>query len=409
MTSRLLCSSFVILAACFDGAHRDSNACAAADTCETPMATCSGNTLRTFQPSCDDGTCSYASTDTDCGSVGCCADHCCAVVPSNRDVFGKLESTGMVLTPLNGTFDTDTQCTEASPLGACTVVARTGLPEACVCRMDELSIGILKIGGTRALALLASRKVTIYGQLDVSADVVRNGPGASSAYPTAAALRAGGEGGSFGSPGGGASPADGYGTDNLIPLHGGMRGRNGGTPGGGGGGGALQITAGERIDVNGVIDAGGGGGTTGTSSNETCGGSGGGSGGAILLEAPIINVPGFVAANGGGGGGGAANFGVGTNAADASSSQQASGGVGSKNNFCDGKPVPAGDGGRGAFDLSGAESGGPLSIGPTCAVSFGGGGGGGGGLGRIRINTSSECNCTGRVLPRPSTGLVAKS
>src|SRR5438105_12405612 len=89
-----------------------------------------------------------AFTCSACGPAGCCTDHCCAVEPSNADVTGELQPTGLAVTA-NGTFDTNTECTASSALGNCTVVPRSGLPEACVCRMDRLAISNVRVSGAR--------------------------------------------------------------------------------------------------------------------------------------------------------------------------------------------------------------------------------------------------------------------
>lgn len=130
------------------------------------------------------------------------------------------------------------------------------------------------------------------------------------------------------------------------------------------GGGAVQISAGTRIDIGvlGVIHVGGGG--------VGYKGNGGGSGGAILLEAPKVRVLGRLAANGGGGSSGLA---PGASAgADATDDDQPAiggqtapkGGNGSAGSTIDGQPG----------DASGTD--GDL------------GGGGGGGAGRIRIDVA---------------------
>ena len=83
--------------------------------------------------------------------------------------------------------------------------------------------------------------------------------------------------------------------------------------GGGGGAGGLQITAGRRLIVNGVIDASGGDGGSGTfpplptNPNDLAQAGGGGAGGAVLLQSPLIQVqavPGRIKVAGGEGGSG---------------------------------------------------------------------------------------------------------
>src|SRR5512143_833034 len=135
------------------GAHRDYDndvdsgmSDAAATTCgpvtcdQAPANACvDQDTLRTYTATCVDNACRYPASDVECGTAGCCGDHCCAIEPSNSDVFGFLAPTGLVVAPPNGTFDTDASCTTTSELGSCAVVPRPGLGEACVCKVDELT------------------------------------------------------------------------------------------------------------------------------------------------------------------------------------------------------------------------------------------------------------------------------
>jgi hypothetical protein len=385
--------------------------CGAVTCGDVPAPTCvDATTLREYTAACSDGACTYPSTDTTCGDAGCCGDHCCEVALSNGDVVGPIQLTGLSVAPPNGSFDTDLECTASSALGACSVVARANLPEACVCRMDELSIGSLEVKGSRALVILAYETVRIQTILDVSGNPGMPGPGAVWHYQDPAQL-GGGAGGSFataGSSGGnGAAPAATYGGAPLIPLLGGMSGQGGGR-GGGGGGGALQITAGVRIDVVGLINAGGGGGEGGYATYSISGGGGGGSGGGILLEAPKVVMTGRLNANGGGGGGGGGDRGWGAAGEDAYD-DFASGGQGNDGSGC---PlygyVYGGDGGNGATRTSTPSSGQSSDHDSRCIgnPSFVGGGGGGGGLGRIRINTLTGCQCSGITSPTVSFGTL---
>ncbi|MBN2359772.1 MAG: hypothetical protein JXR83_09985 [Deltaproteobacteria bacterium] len=205
----------------------------------------------------------------------------------------------------------------------------------------------LRVVGSRALALLACSTVDLAGIVDVSATGsldhvymevggpggyhggVKGQPGGGPCSGQAggggrfngAMQSTGGGGGGHGGVGGAGGPFAGYsagaggavcGEAELIPLRGGSGGAGqvaiaGSNPSGdhlgvgGGGGGAVQITAGERLDIRfggGVIAAGGGGGQTGNG-----GGAGGGAGGAILLEAPVVTLVSgaILTANGGGG------------------------------------------------------------------------------------------------------------
>jgi hypothetical protein len=347
-----------------------------------------------------------------CGAMGCCGDHCCGVAPSNADVTGMLMPTGLVIAPPNGVFDTDAACTPLSALGHCEVVARPGLPEACVCRMDELVIDNVEITGTRALVIVAYKSVRVTTGLDVSGDQALPGPGAMPAFYTTKAGSYGGAGGSFATAGGAATgnltlPAPTYGNPSLIPLHGGTSGQTGGHLAGGGGGGAVQITAGERIEVFGKILAGGGGGPSGVTAWPTAGGSGGGSGGAILLEAPTVTMTGTLNANGAGGGGADGSARFPTHGEDAND-DLASGGEGGDGGGCTLHGyLYGGDGGNGATSTSPAGAGEGGANGNGCLNNpYIGGGGGGGGLGRIRINTTGGCQCNGTMSPSASFGTL---
>jgi hypothetical protein len=411
----------VVSAACH-GAYRDhdhhgpdagisdsgSLTCGAVTCDQVPPPMCDGDVLRTYTASCEAGACSYPATDVACGSAGCCGDRCCEIVPSNDDAFGGLEPTGLAISA-SGTFNTTSDCTAVSALGRCEVVPRADLGEACVCRLDELSIGNLRVTGSRALVILAHHTVAIQTLLDVSGRPGISGPGASYAYGSATSSQSGGAGGSYATKGGRSSSAEVYGDPALVPLLGGMRGRSGGVSnGGGGGGGAVQITAGARIEVAGVINAGGGGGAGGASSWSSSGGSGGGSGGAVLLEAPVVVVTGAVVAAGGGGGGGGGTSGYGGDGNNGGTSR-AWGGAGRDGAGC---PlygyVSGGSGGAGAFGAEPASWGGSSDYDSRCIgnVSFVGEGGGGGGLGRIRINTRTGCQCSGVTMPSASFGAL---
>jgi hypothetical protein len=344
-----------------------------------------------------------APGDPDAGGTG-------GVVPSNGAEFGGLEETGLVLGPPNGTFDTDAQCVAGSTLGNCVAVTRPDLPDACVCRMDELTVGDLTITGSRVLVIFSLRTVTVNGTLSVGGNGSIDGPGTSFVYANGASDLWGGAGGSYGTIGANGAPE--LGNEELIPIIGGMRGQDGcNSRIGGGGGGALQITAGERIDVTGAIDAGGGGGSGGSSSGTCLGGAGGGSGGAILIEAPAITVSGTVSANGGGGGGGGSNnYGGGSSGWDGPISDlAASGGTGNDGAGCPLYGYTAGgDGGSGAAGMSSATAGQSYDSISGClgGTEWVGEGGGGGGVGRIRVNTTTGCVCAGTFSPLPTMGTV---
>ncbi len=337
-----------------------------------------------------------------------------AIVPpfaiSNEADFGPLAPTGLVLGPPNGTFDTDTDCTDEATLGICEHV-ETDTVSACVCRADEIVIGDLQVVGTRALVLLAWTSVDVIGVLDVGGKNGVDGPGAWMHYLETADGSWGGVGGSYGSFGG-ENSAEPYGEDELVPLVGGMTGQDacGGSLGGGAGG-ALQISAGERIGIDGVVNAGGGGGEGGSPSDSCNGGAGGGSGGAILLESIGVEVYGAVAANGGGAGSGGTTSYSGNDGDDAVSVASADGGPSQSEEPCAlGNTVFSGWGGAGATESQSAADGGIGGYESVCFDSadvYSGNGGGGGGVGRVRVNTAlgpQGCICTGDFSPATTFG-----
>ena len=336
-------------------------------------------------------------------------DAAIVVAPSNGDVVGGLEATGLTI-GISGTFDTTNECATPSRLGRCAPVSVAG-PDLCVCRADHVELGDLEISGERALVILAWRDVDVLGDVVLVAGPGQPGPGAWRGY---AESEPGvpGAGGSFGTAGAGTADAT-WGSAELVPLEGGMSGQASGAStcdnGGGGGGGALQITAGERILVTGNLSAGGGGGGGGRAANWGCsGGSGGGSGGALLIEAPAVEIAGTITANGGAGGGaGGESYGGGSGQNGRPALSPATGGDGDDGGGCPLYGYTSGGwGGLGAASETEAASGGP---GDTISGCIGGPhwvgiGGAGGGLGRIRINSTSGCLCTGSMSPMPSLG-----
>jgi hypothetical protein len=178
--------------------------------------------------------------------------------------------------------------------------------QACVFGIESLTIEswvTVTVTGDYPLALLVKDTVTLDGVLDLGAHGASPGPGGAKGgefqnTPGAdgegqgggqvcgcgatAADDCGGGGGGFGSPGAEGGDEDGgcstsalggvsYGNDSMIPLLGGSGGASGGqgtgttpVPGtGGAGGGALQISCGGTVSINGSISVGGGGGLVG--------------------------------------------------------------------------------------------------------------------------------------------------
>jgi hypothetical protein len=275
----------------------------------------------------------------------------------------------------------------------------TGYAVFAVDRFEVAEAGWLIGTGRVPLVILAATEIRVAGVITVGADRVpgHDGPGAGGfggapggevqgfgpggggpgvRPSTTEFAGSGGAGGTFGSIGGsggplsvvpGGAPADPYGSVELNPLIGGSGGGGGGgVPGarGGPGGGALQLTAGRRLvlEGEGIIDAGGGGGFG------LGPGGGGGSGGALLIEAPVVELRGFVGANGGAGG---HDF-----------EEQGEGGWAARVPAL-GRPSQGGSvGGSGAGSDVAGEAGSGLPSG-------GSSGGGGGGAGRIRIQTAA--------------------
>jgi hypothetical protein len=334
---------------------------------------------------------------------GCCTDHCCVPVISNAGDLGGLQKTGLNIGAPSGTFNTSTDCTANSALGACQVVKPDGGIPVCVCRSDTLSIHNLQVGGGPALALLVYQTFTLNGLLDVGGSGTVSGPGQGWHYTGTGS----GLGGSYGTVGGNnGGPL--LGTPEIIPLVGGCSGEDicSSSPGGGAGG-AIQISAGLSltVDAGAMISSGGGGGVGGGICNISA--PGGGSGGSILLEAPTLSLSGTLAANGGGGGGGGAlgrsNGGAGYNAVGAGS---ASGGYGNSGYGC----LLCGDtsGGQGGSGSVGDGPGGGGQFGTSITCCLGGPeetgqGGGGGGAGRIRLNSTGGCQCSAVTLSPSAT------
>jgi hypothetical protein len=396
-----------------------SGSCQDDGDCTTPpTATCQGTTLKGYAlpGACSGGQCQYTAADKECGGRGCCTDRCCGLIPSNVATFGGLEPTGQNKNIGSASFDTVNGCTAGSALGTCLLVSPTGTAQVCVCRSDSLSVtGTLRVTGDAALALFVYNTVTISGCLDLSASGTTPGPGGVVNRRGDSAQMQGGSGGTNGTKGGGLSD-DVSGGASLVPLVGGQGGQggcNGRTPGAGAG--AVQISAGESIQLSGTILALGAGGQGGNGESDpakTClGGAGGGSGGSILLEAPAVTVSGSgaVYANGGGGGGGGSSpqAETGGDGGDASASlNAAAGGAGRDGHGCALYGLnEGGEGGVGGVnDQPGGDGEAYEEL--QCEVTFDkvGGGGGGGGVGKIRINTSTNCSCGGTFSPTFSPG-----
>jgi hypothetical protein len=259
------------------------------------------------------------------------------------------------------------------------------------------------VSGQRPLALVAQETIEVLGSLNaIPEDLYMNqshgggfsgpsdttnldgdGPGGGGAGNEEGI---GGGGGGYcgtGGAGGNADDSTGLGgvsngNSSVVPLRGGSSGATQGHGQGGGGGGAIQLVAGQSIQLTdlGSMHVGGGGG-------ERWAG-GGGAGGAILLEAETVTMAGILAANGGGGAGGGTDAWHGE--AAQGNSIAAAGGVGDEDDGC-----CAGGSGSAGSTTTGSDG-----------ESGGGESGGGGGAGWIRINTTSgAADITGTLSPEP--------
>jgi hypothetical protein len=408
---------------CVNGCDASTGCVAVTCTAGQPLR-CDGDQL----VSCNaEGTGAVA----DACALGCNAEgpRCNNVDPSNglATYLDQAAQQGDVTLPDGTTISTDNG-TVTGPAGAIavanTIVAQPGGPMLRVLMAKSFSIGNVRVTGTAALAVVSAEDIEITGVLDLSADGVMAGPGASmcsssgaggyhtsgsfsrvpgsnsGGYPDFSWNIGGGGGGGFGSIGGtGGTAAAGTlmgggggainGIATLVPLRGGCPGGDGQDgPYGGAGGGAVQLVASQTVHlvnggpVKGQIHVGGGGGHAGdlgrentSDTNVVWGAGGGGAGGGILIEASSVVLDadtGLWAGGGGGGGWGACSpLANGTDAPLNASTP--SGGA------CTSGTTPATIGGDGATTANGGNG---------QASAYGSGGGGGGGLGRIRINTA---------------------
>jgi hypothetical protein len=428
---------------CSAGCHAASaGASATCNACTPGKTSCQGNDL------------SQCSADGQISSTVTCPSGCDAknaqcmgsrVVPSNLppDACATQSTSDRNFSGTVASLDSDNDCMQV-------VQQADGAPELCIIRYRDFGVPVgttVRVHGSRAMVLLATRNWKLEGTVSVSAQADQAGPGSTS---TGAGVghdavgmiddmqddssdlpaNAGGGGAGYAQPGaaggGGLAkcgqhlpctdPGAGgavYGSELGVPLWGGSNGgRNSAaessslqaTPGGGGG--ALQLVACADFELgeSALIDASGGGGAggnPGTASNSSAtpgAGAGGGSGGTILIEALQLSVHdgARIAANGGGGGGGAIRA---TAGGDATAGQPGQDGQLQSTPAAGGA---AGGGNSQSGGVGGAND--PPGAGGDVSSEDAAAGGGGGAAGRIRLNTrSGSVDGVGLVASPPSS------
>jgi hypothetical protein len=251
-----------------------------------------------------------------------------------------------------------------------------------------------------ALAIVATGTITIDGELDVTGPgsqgdtvctghhgnetdngtQVQTGASGGGGFATAGAAGAGLVNGIAGGAGGGV-----IGNASLVPLRGGcpaggMMTDNGlYSPYGTLAGGAVQLSAGNAVVINGTINVDGGTGYPEQVSANGIAVYGGGSGGGVLLEAATVTLGpnAKLLARGGGGGSPLAPSGY---VLDGNAIPGA---------ICSPPSLYCGNGGAGAAPGIDAQPGSSAQYTNSTSVHAMSGGGGGGGLGRVRINTQA--------------------
>jgi hypothetical protein len=284
----------------------------------------------------------------------------------------------------------------SSDLNCSGIVSQADGSEICVYRASQIVVPAnqtLRVVGTRALALVADRKLEVVGTLDVSADSnsgipVGPGPGATEQLGLAGdtSNRSGSGGAGFRTVGGaggtnsenGGAGNGGAATTNpallayLVAGHSGPRTNN--IRSGFGGGAVTLISCRATVSVTGLIDANGGGGASGyfVGSAHFPAGSGG-SGGNVVIQGLNVAISGQLFANGGGGGTGESSLNINNGAGVSGQNGQramttAAGGTGEGG---------GGSGGRGGgLRISGTEIVEELPTAGLAGSQYGGGGGG---------------------------------
>ncbi len=295
-----------------------------------------------------------------------------------------------------------------------TMDVNTSVSDVLVYTMRSLTLGAsanVRFVGDRNVVLVVYGDVTIAAGARLGVDGVTTNPGAGAradcGAPTPTGSDGGGAGGSHGSLGGNGGNGDGdngsaavavSASDPHVTLERGCRGGHGGDgptqTDGGAPGGALQISAGGTVTIDGTLSSNGGAGTrTGDSDG---GGSGGGSGGDLYVQAArvVIGTGASVVAQGGGGSGG--GEGDPGETAPTDPAERASGGSG-------GNDETAGGAGAGAAADGVVDEADP-GVSATGPAGSHGAGGGGGGVGRISMDLQGACPTTPhlRFSPQPA-------
>ena len=350
--------------------------------CSPGATTCAGDQETT----CNAG---GKSTTIDTCALGCAStkDRCLSFTPLNglASALNAAITEPDIVIPAGSTIDTDSGLIRNSAnakINASTLVV-TGPTDIRVFLGGSFDIDDVVITGTKAVAFVSPRAITIRGMIDASANKNVSGPGGSGTGCVGVIATDSNSGTTVGGGGGHATPggagistrpiAQGGGVlveaagGNAAPasvLVGGCTGGGGASAGGGGG--AVQIDSLTKIEFTsapklGFIDVGAGGARQASPIQ-----SGGGAGGLVVLEAPEIALGG-VTGNGGSG----AVCGVDGN--DATPNQNIAPQVGATCSTM----FPKGYSGAGAtIDHVPTDGGGPY-----------GGGGGGGAVGMMFINT----------------------
>jgi hypothetical protein len=392
----------------------EPDACIAVECAPGEFAACRGDyalTCNNAGTNYDVLACEYGCSEA---AGGC---NSCSGIECEKHIIPKYLPT--ICNQLGNGADLDLQAPAtidtSGDLNCTSVVAQQDGPEICVVRYRTIHVAqnqTLRIIGTRVVALVADREVTIEGTIDAAAYGDMNGPGGGFLTSGSASTSVGGGGAGFrtaGGAGGDGTTAGGAANGGAASVHAGLSTLLlGGTrpapasavtktaappPGailGGGGGGLTLVSCRASVSVSGLLDVSGGGG--GGAKFGGAGGhptGGGGSGGTIVIQGLQVSVTGQLLANGGAGGGNASLdslFGnPGENAARLF--RRAHGGAGAS-------AGGEGDGGDGGTTMS-----------PLPGAKLNGGGGGSGGF----ILTYTPVDVQPTLMPVAASPIVEPS